>query len=598
MDERRLKALIALTAAAALAVMGGVTFWMLGAHGRDYDEVGAAYVERFATDMLSGEAGMFEELARDELDALAAEAAFLAADPALADLAAKTAESARHRPDLGLWLRTALQTLGVDFVTVVGPDGKTLARGSHWREFGDDVFTRDYPVGADPIEAPSNLQHHTQQALAGRAVSAFEVIPAPVLALERALVRGEGAGGATGSLAAEALGADEGPRGADVGRGLAMLSMQPVADAQGRVVGALAVGRVLNRDARLIERFTRVTGREGALYLYGEVIDASAGATNPSLAPGAAMPPGVREDVFRRELSWLGVTADGDRRFYTAIRPLKNAAGAPVAAVAVSFPGERIEALLAEQRAQAGSLFWTYVAIWAGAALVVLAVATWIASTFAAGLVQRRRMQLAEFDRQSRAQPSAPAAKREPPPSEGRAAPAPAAVTAPPAPRGVLDFQELHRRLDERLARAARSGASLAFLLIGVDQYPLWLDRGGAGAIRALFEELRALVEEAAGGEPVVGTFREDQLLAVVPGVGAREAFETGERIRQAAASRRFAAAAETERLTLSIGVSTFGKDERATKAQLLLDAEDALRDARKAGGNTTAVRRPRREVV
>src|SRR5262245_34167527 len=130
----------------------------------------------------------------------------------------------------------------LSMITVVGLDGKVVLRANDPSAFGDETLTRDYQNDDGPVSSIRNLVTAT---LAGKTITAFEVFAPEILAYEKVVDDGK-----VSTLKAEAaipLRGRDAEAGAIETRGLMVTLSQPVVTSQGKIVGAIIAGKLLNQ---------------------------------------------------------------------------------------------------------------------------------------------------------------------------------------------------------------------------------------------------------------------------------------------------------------------------------------------------------------
>jgi two-component system cell cycle response regulator len=164
---------------------------------------------------------------------------------------------------------------------------------------------------------------------------------------------------------------------------------------------------------------------------------------------------------------------------------------------------------------------------------------------------------------------------------------------------GITDFltgwhnrRYLQQRLKEELARAQRRGATIACLMIDVDEFKGINDGYGHLAGDKALKEIASRVEEQIRTMDTAARFGGDELAIILPEASAAEAAKLGERIRKAIAARPFALTPVVKRsLTVSVGVAAVSPerhetDLKAVADRLLADADAALYRAKAMGRN------------
>ncbi len=139
-------------------------------------------------------------------------------------------------------MASLLSDLRVSFLTVVGPEGKTVARATSPGSASDSAFSqRGGPGTAD-------LRSLFDKALKGATVTSIEALPVELLRLEKitdaTAIRGVTSPGQ--SLADQAKVGQE-------SRGLTMIAAAPVYSPSRRILGVVFAGQVLNRNSVLMD---------------------------------------------------------------------------------------------------------------------------------------------------------------------------------------------------------------------------------------------------------------------------------------------------------------------------------------------------------
>jgi diguanylate cyclase (GGDEF)-like protein len=157
---------------------------------------------------------------------------------------------------------------------------------------------------------------------------------------------------------------------------------------------------------------------------------------------------------------------------------------------------------------------------------------------------------------------------------------------------GLLNATAWQREADGEVARALRSSAPLALLLVDVDHFKRVNDSHGHligdKVLRALAAELRQQVRES----DVVGRFGGEEFTILLPRTDAAGACRIAERLRSSAAGLRIPAAAARINATVSIGVSVLGQHGNDL-FELLAAADLALYRAKDAGRNQVQLHSP-----
>jgi diguanylate cyclase (GGDEF)-like protein len=153
---------------------------------------------------------------------------------------------------------------------------------------------------------------------------------------------------------------------------------------------------------------------------------------------------------------------------------------------------------------------------------------------------------------------------------------------------GLLNAVTWRRESTSEVARAERSGSSLAVALIDIDHFKHVNDNFGhlAGdeALRAISQALRLAVRQY----DLVGRFGGEEFSVLLPQADAADARVIAERIRGGIEALRVDSGIPGVPITMtvSVGVAALGDGARAQITELLAAADAALYRAKRAGRN------------
>ncbi|WP_291990331.1 diguanylate cyclase [Candidatus Accumulibacter sp. ACC007] len=139
--------------------------------------------------------------------------------------------------------------------------------------------------------------------------------------------------------------------------------------------------------------------------------------------------------------------------------------------------------------------------------------------------------------------------------------------------------------LDDEGRRSTRYGTPFSLALIGIDHFPEFCRQRGAQAGERALAEVGRLLCAGLRNADMVGRFRVDQFLLILPNVRVHDATSGLERLRELVETRHANSAAEA--LTISGGVSEFTSEDSAALIERLRSLLAAARDA---GGNRLCV--------
>ncbi len=154
---------------------------------------------------------------------------------------------------------------------------------------------------------------------------------------------------------------------------------------------------------------------------------------------------------------------------------------------------------------------------------------------------------------------------------------------------GLLNATAWQREADAEVARALRTDAPLALLLVDVDHFKRVNDSHGHligdEVLRALATELRQQVRES----DVVGRFGGEEFTVLLPRTDDASAYGIAERLRASAANLSVAAADARISVTVSIGAAVLGQHGNDL-FEVLTAADVALYRAKDAGRDQVRV--------
>jgi diguanylate cyclase (GGDEF)-like protein len=152
---------------------------------------------------------------------------------------------------------------------------------------------------------------------------------------------------------------------------------------------------------------------------------------------------------------------------------------------------------------------------------------------------------------------------------------------------GLYNYRYMLQRLEDEIERARRFGRSLSMLMLDADDFKAFNDTHGHIAGDTALADLAATLRSSVRDIDVVCRYGGEEFAILLPETDAEGAFVAAEKVREAVAAHAFADAdgARTQRITMSIGLSTFPRPAGDREA-LLRQADDALFIAKRSGRN------------
>ena len=146
--------------------------------------------------------------------------------------------------------------------------------------------------------------------------------------------------------------------------------------------------------------------------------------------------------------------------------------------------------------------------------------------------------------------------------------------------RYLLEF------LDRELARSARYGRPLAFVLFDIDLFKSINDELGHLGGDFTLREMAACVKAVIRKEELFARYGGEEFAVVLPETTPEGAQRVGERIRSLVANHPFQYEGKPYRVTISLGIASTVGDASLTPAELIRQADDRLYQAKREGRN------------
>jgi len=157
---------------------------------------------------------------------------------------------------------------------------------------------------------------------------------------------------------------------------------------------------------------------------------------------------------------------------------------------------------------------------------------------------------------------------------------------------GLFNLRYLEETLEREIGRCSRSGTSLGLMMLDIDHFKDFNDSYGHPGGDALLIELGALLDRVTRVEDAACRYGGDEFVVLLPGSSLEVTTGRAEEIR--AAANRFNIAYDGKVLnavSLTVGVAMY-PEHGANMAVLLRSADQALYDAKHAGGDRVQVAR------
>jgi signal transduction histidine kinase len=239
-------------------------------------------------------------------------------------------QAERHK--LADMLQRVEQESSLSMITVVDLEGRVIVRANHPGRFGDDTLMQDYDSPSKPV---SSIRRLLLNALTGKTIQSFEVFPPDVLSMES--LEGEA------KIQLKSTDQHAAPPNTFEDRGLVMTVAMPLRNSLHKIVGAVLVGRLLNKDQSIVTDMRNRLGDTASIFL-GDVRIATNARGQATI--GTLLDP-ERDSVLRRgEL--FPLRNDRQVGWY---EPLRNDESQVIGAI---WMGRQLSSLASINKAQSG----------------------------------------------------------------------------------------------------------------------------------------------------------------------------------------------------------------------------------------------------
>ncbi|MCB1159513.1 MAG: sensor domain-containing diguanylate cyclase [Leptospiraceae bacterium] len=147
-------------------------------------------------------------------------------------------------------------------------------------------------------------------------------------------------------------------------------------------------------------------------------------------------------------------------------------------------------------------------------------------------------------------------------------------------------------KLREEMDRCRKKNNKLALLFTDVDKFKVFNDTYGHQAGDVVLIEVAKKLMESSRKQDIAARYGGEEFCVVMPGSGAEEGFEMGEKIRKSIESHRVINpnTGEELKVTISVGVTEFHLNDKNNK-ELIERADKALYEAKHGGRNQTRMK-------
>jgi twitching motility protein PilJ len=339
-----------IVAAAPVFLLGIILIVMFALSNRGQSEQALAEAERSAESRISEQSQVFKNSLSHNLQLLQSEIASAVRSPRYAQgFTTLLSPNSSANKDLSQAVREDLQkqsvevmsSLSLSMLTFIGLDGSVVLRGSSETKFGE-LFFKETKQGAAQI---SVLKKLVEAAMRGQTTSSIEVFPAELLSEEPVITANAVsnvtiAGKSTLADQARVDGSNIGDLGGREENGLMLATIQPIFGQDGKIVGAVVAGRMINRNERVLLRdFSSVISRETVRpsITIGEVrVSTLEQTTGGATALSYKIPTEAWQRVSTEKFAFVKGNNNISPKAYSYYAALQNSAGQVIGALCLS----------------------------------------------------------------------------------------------------------------------------------------------------------------------------------------------------------------------------------------------------------------------
>jgi two-component system cell cycle response regulator len=149
---------------------------------------------------------------------------------------------------------------------------------------------------------------------------------------------------------------------------------------------------------------------------------------------------------------------------------------------------------------------------------------------------------------------------------------------------GIFNVRYFYHRIIEEFSRSLRYAFPLSCLMVDIDHFKRVNDSYGHKTGDMVLKEFAAKLKKRSRRSDVVSRYGGEEFVLLLPQTDAAGAVAEAERIREYLKKHRFRSLGGNQKLTVSIGVSTYPHRNIRTHDDLIALADNALYEAKKRG--------------
>ena len=154
----------------------------------------------------------------------------------------------------------------------------------------------------------------------------------------------------------------------------------------------------------------------------------------------------------------------------------------------------------------------------------------------------------------------------------------------------IYNKRYFNEALEKEFDYNRRNGVGLGVVLFDIDHFKQVNDTWGHPAGDFVLKNMAQMIESVARGYDVFARYGGEEFAFLLRGTTLESAIMLAERIREAVAAQVFAYDTAELRVTISLGVTWWGGDDRYTSSHELIEAVDKLLYEAKDSGRNRVV--------
>jgi diguanylate cyclase (GGDEF)-like protein len=165
---------------------------------------------------------------------------------------------------------------------------------------------------------------------------------------------------------------------------------------------------------------------------------------------------------------------------------------------------------------------------------------------------------------------------------------------------GLYNHRHLHERLEQEIARAKRTGRSVAVLMLDIDNMKLINDTYGHQVGDEALRLLASALQSSCRSEDIPGRYGGDEFMVILPEADGAEAERIGERVQAGLADSYVEGESKDGcvPVRVSMGIACYPSDATVMHELVALADSALYRSKQRGGGRITTARGPVEELM